>query len=82
MLFLTYINDLSDDSITNVELFADDTSLFSVINDINTSPNDLNDDLSKINDCTIQWKMIFNPNPSKQAQEVIFCRKRQNLNHD
>ena len=26
--------------------------------------------------------MSFNPNPSKQVQEVIFFRKRQNLNHD
>ena len=26
--------------------------------------------------------MSFNPNPSKQAQEVIFSRKRQNLNHN
>ena len=26
--------------------------------------------------------MIFNPNPSKQAQEVISSRKCQNLNHD
>ena len=79
MLFLTYINDLSEDSITNVELLADDTSLFLVVHDMNTSANDLNDDLSKINDWAIQRKMSFNPNPSKQA---IFCRKRQNLNHD
>ena len=26
--------------------------------------------------------MSFNPSPSKQAQEVIFSRKRQNLNHN
>ena len=30
LLLLIYINDLSDDLITNVKLFADDTSLFSV----------------------------------------------------
>ena len=24
----------------------------------------------------------MNPNPSNQAQEVIFCRERQNQNHD
>ena len=27
-------------------------------------------------------KMSFNPDPNKQPQEVIFSRKRQNLNHD
>ena len=26
--------------------------------------------------------MSFNPSPSKQAQEGIFSRKSQNLNHD
>ena len=26
--------------------------------------------------------MSFNPNPGKQAQEFIFSRKCQNLNHD
>ena len=26
--------------------------------------------------------MSFNPTPSKQAQEVIFSKKRQNINHD
>ena len=76
LLFLIYINDLSDDLITNVKLFADDTFLFSVVYDVNTSANNLNNNLSKINDWEIQWKMSFNPNPSKQAQEVIFSRKR------
>ena len=29
----------------------------------------------------MQWKMSFNPHPTKQAQEVIFPRKPQNLNN-
>ena len=49
---------------------------------MNTSANNLNNGLSKINDSAIQWKMSFNPTPSKQAQEVIFSKKRQNINHD
>ena len=79
LLFLIYINDLSDDFITNVKLFADDPSPFSVVHDVNTFANKLNNDLSKINDWATQWKMSSR---SKQAQEVIFSRKRQNLNHD
>ena len=82
LLFLIYINDLSDDLITNAKLFADDTSLFSVVHDVNTSTNNLNSGLSKINDWATQWKMSFNSNPIKQAQEIIFSRKRQNLNRD
>ena len=80
LLFLIYINDLSDDLMANVKLFVDDTSLFSVVHDVNTSSTNLN--LRKVSDWAIQWKMSFNPDPSKQAQEVIFSRKRQNPNHD
>ena len=69
LLFLIYINDLSDDLTTNIKLFADDTSPFFVVHDVNTSPNN---DLSKINGWEIQWKISFDSNPSKKAQEVIF----------
>ena len=46
LLFLIYINDHPDDLITNAKLFANDTSLFSVVHDVNTSTNNLNSDLS------------------------------------
>lgn len=49
-MILIYINDLSDDLVTNIKLFADDASLFSVVHDVKTSANNLNNDLSKIND--------------------------------
>ena len=48
-MFLIYINDLTEDLITNAKLFADNTSLFSVMHDTQTSSNDLNKDLEKIN---------------------------------
>ena len=32
-LFLLYVNDLTEDLTTNVKLFADDTSLFSLVHD-------------------------------------------------
>ena len=57
-------------------MFADDTSLFSVIHDIDTSANDLNHDLEKISEWAFQWKMNFNPDHTKQAQEIIFSRKK------
>ena len=37
LLFFIYINDSSDGLKTECKLFTDDTSLFSVVNDINTS---------------------------------------------
>ena len=38
-------NGLSDNLTSNAELFADDTSFFSVVQDANTSAKELNDDL-------------------------------------
>ena len=66
LLFLIYINDLRDGLSSNAKLFADDTSLFLVLHDINTSTIELNSDLKKINHWAFQWKMTFNPNCSKQ----------------
>ena len=67
-----YINDLSDNLESNVKLFADNTSMFSVVRDpINTSQK-LNNDLHKVGLWAYKWKMSFNSDPSKQAQEVFF----------
>ena len=76
MLFLICINDSSDGLKSECKLFADDNSLFSVVNDINTSASDLNADLDKIGNRAFRWKMNFNTDPNKQAQEVIFSRKK------
>ena len=35
----------------------------------------------KINGEAFQWKMRFNPDPKKQAQEVIFSRKINKIDH-
>ena len=47
LLFLIYINDLSDNLSSNVKLFSEDTSLFSVIHDINLSEGELNEHFKK-----------------------------------
>ena len=76
VLFLIYVNDLPDGLKSECKLFADDTSLFSVVHDISTSASDINNDLTLISNWAFQWKMSFNPDPSKQAQEIIFSRKK------
>ena len=43
LLFLISFNNLSDSLSSNVKLFADDTSLFSIIHDINVSAGELNE---------------------------------------
>ena len=80
-LFLIYINDLFDNLSSNPKRFADDTLLFSVVHDVYQSGINVNDDLEKINSWAFQWKMSFNPDINKQAQEVIFSRKLQKPNH-
>ena len=50
LFFLMYINYLSDNLITNPKLFADVTSLFSIVHDPSATANDLNNNLAKIND--------------------------------
>ena len=42
VFFLIFINDFSDNSISNPKLSADNISLFSVVVDINLSANNLN----------------------------------------
>ena len=74
LLFLIYINDLPDGKTLICQIFADDTSLFSKVQDINRSANELNCDLEKVSNWAYQWKMQFNPDPNKQANEVIFSR--------
>ena len=80
-MFLIYINDLSDNLASNPKLFADDTSLFSVVKNVNASNIDLNNVVKKLGEWALQWKISFNPDPTKQAQELIFSRKVQTTNH-
>ena len=46
-----------------------------VTHDINASVSGLNSELKKINGRAFQWKIGFNPDCNKQAQEVIFIRE-------
>ena len=48
LLFLVYISDLPNGLKSNVKLFADDTSLFTIVKDKNESANILNDNLQSI----------------------------------
>ena len=75
LFFLIYINDMSKNLSSNTKLFADDTSTFCTVKNVNLSTDQLNSNLEKISNWTHHWKMSFNPDPKKQAQEVIFLEK-------
>ena len=76
LLFLIYISDLSENLVSNDNLFADDFSVFSVFKNIDDSDINLNND-----SWTFQWKMIFNSDPLKKGLEIFFSLKNQTLNH-
>ena len=76
LLFLIYINDLPDEITSSCKIFADDTSLFSKIENKSYSNFQLNKDLETISKWTFQWKMLFHPDPIKQAIQVCFSYKR------
>ena len=66
---------------SNTKHVADDTRLFSVVHDANTSVKELSDDLKKVKDQSFQWKISFSANQSKQAQKVLFSLKSKKLIH-
>ena len=81
LYFLVYINDLTADLKCNVKLFADDASIFSVVHDPNECAADLNHDLDLIKHWARDWRMSFNPDPTKQAIEVTFSKKKISVDH-
>ena len=81
LLFLIYVNDMENNIKSNIIFFADDTMIYSVVNDPTTSAHELNNDLEIINQWAIQWKMVFNPDPTKQATEILFSSKRRQIDH-
>ena len=75
LLFLVFINDLPEGLTTIAKLFADDTSLFSMVHDSAAFSAFLSDDLLKIS-WTYQWKLIFNPDASKQVHKIVFSQSK------
>ena len=71
LLFLIFINDIPEGIQSNIKIFADDTSIFSVMKDRISASVTLNEDLYLISKWAYSWKMSFNPDPSKQATYLI-----------
>ena len=81
LFFLIYINDLAEGVTCKVNFFADDTSMFQAVSDVNMTADTLNQDLAIIQNWAFQWKMSFNPDPTKQAKEVTFSTKLSKEQH-
>ena len=77
LLFLIYINGLPDGLTAVCKIFADDTSLFSKIKDLDTNNTESNNDSVKISRWAYSWKMLFSPAINKQATEVYVSQGRE-----
>ena len=55
--------------------------LYSIVQNPIATANELNQDLETIRKWAHQWKLEFNPDPTKQATELLFSTKRKPLVH-
>ena len=76
LLFLIYINDIVHDIGSNIRLFADDTSLFIIVDNPLIAATNLNTDLEKISRWAATWLVSFNPS---KTESLLLSRK---LNSD
>ena len=80
LLFLIYISAILEGRTSICKIFADDTSLFSKVNDKSNRNTQLDSDLEIISKWAFQWKMLFKPDTNKQPIEVCFSYRREKKN--
>lgn len=76
LLYIVYINDFISDIQSSIRLFADDTTLYVIVNDRKSAGHVLNSDLEKINIWAKQWLVTFNP--TKTESLLITNKKHRN----
>ena len=72
LLFLLYINDIVKNIGSNIRLFADDTSLFIIVDNPSTAALCLNSDLEKLSCWAAIWLVTFNPSKN---ESLLISRK-------
>ena len=72
LLFLLYINDIFVDINSSIRLFADDTSLYIIVDDPIQAAEQLNLDLAKIHRWAEKWLVTFNP---IKSECILLSRK-------
>lgn len=73
LLFLIFINDIVDEINSVIKLFADDTSLYLVVNKPDEAATILNTDLEKISSWASMWLVTFNP---QKTESLVISRKQ------
>ena len=72
LMFLIYINDIVKDIGSCIRLFADDTSLYLIVDDPIPSANLMNTDVEKIHIWSQSWLVSFN---TDKTEELLLTRK-------
>jgi hypothetical protein len=69
--FIIFINDIVIDIQSTIKLFADDTSLYLMIDNPQTMADILNRDLDKIQTSSTNWLVSFNPQKTETMTQHI-----------
>ena len=78
LLFLVYINDITDNITCDIRLFADDTSILEIVHEPTATAESLNSNLVQIHLWGKLWRMTFN---AIKPISVIFSAKRNKTDH-
>lgn len=78
LLFLVYINDIVNELQASVRLFADDTSLYMIVDSPNSAALVLNNDLAHITAWAAEWLVDFN---ASKTNSMLISRRRNPVQH-
>ena len=78
LLFLLFINDIVREINSNIRLFADDTSIYIIVDFPDSAAQTLDIDLERITHWTAMWLLNFNPNKN---EAMLISRKIHRINH-
>ena len=78
LFFLIFINDIVLEVNCSIKLFADDTTIYVVINNVNAAGELLNHNLDKVHKWSEKWLVNFNP---QKTESLLISRKNQPVNH-
>ncbi|KAK3096455.1 hypothetical protein FSP39_000336 [Pinctada imbricata] len=78
LLFVIYINDIVENIGSHIRLFADDTSLYIIVDDPEVAAGLMDSDLHKIHEWAKQWLVTFNP---QKSEELVISKKSIPLDH-
>ena len=78
LLFLIYINDLTNVTFSKMKLFADDTSLYIDFDNADQASAIINEDLKSIQDWANQWLVKFSPTKTK----LMTCSNKKRIYPD